>query len=216
MVYIFYTKFSEKIRDDLLLTYKSWLPPQLVKKNSSFRFWEDQHRNLLGLLLLIKGLKKFGYSKEVLHKLVYDNYLRPSLKNIPLDFNISHSGDYVACAISKTNRVGIDVEIIQNIDFTGFKSVMSSCEWEIIKNSTTATHTFFEFWTIKESVIKADGRGMSLPLLDIEIFDEHVLCKNDKWYIYKLDFVENACAALATCSDTQIEVEFFNFYKIES
>jgi 4'-phosphopantetheinyl transferase len=35
--------------------------------------------------------------------------------------------------------------------------------------SKNPTHTFFEYWTIKEAVMKADGRGMRIPLHSIKL-----------------------------------------------
>ena len=42
----------------------------------------------------------------------------PGLPNV--DFNLSHSGDLVVCAMSTGSRVGIDVEAVRDVELSGF------------------------------------------------------------------------------------------------
>lgn len=83
-------------------------------------------------------------------------------------FNVSHSADWVAIAITNTCRVGIDIELIRPIpDYeeiahayfspAELRSLLSVPEGE----RETA---FFRCWTRKEALVKAHGIGLSADL----------------------------------------------------
>ena len=87
---------------------------------------------------------------------------------IQFGFNVSHSGDYGLIAISESPTLGVDVEFRRhhpNLDLL-VSTVLSPAEKAQIasvddlgeKNSL-----FFDFWTVKEAVLKAVGVGMSGP-----------------------------------------------------
>ena len=76
----------------------------------------------LGRGLLSYGLRKI-YNIDVDFKsLVFNKNGRPKLPNLSnnLDFNISHSGQFVVCAISNSIPVGIDIEKIKEIEIESF------------------------------------------------------------------------------------------------
>ena len=77
-------------------------------------------------------------------------------------FNISHSGRYVACAVSGY-EIGVDIEQIgANSDLA--PSVMTPGELELFSSYSGDREVLFtRFWTAKESVMKAVGLGMELP-----------------------------------------------------
>ena len=47
---------------------------------------------------------------------------------------------------------------------------------------------FFEYWTKKESVMKADGRGVSIPLPDIVIDGEIAMLDENLWFLKEVRF----------------------------
>ena len=83
-------------------------------------------------------------------------------------FNISHTNGMVACALTKKNNVGVDLEwpsrpnIINEIA----KKKFSNEEYNYFKASppTEQRKVFFSLWTLKESYLKATGKGLSIPL----------------------------------------------------
>jgi len=98
----------------------------------------------------------------------------PASDGNSLHFNVAHSHGSILIALSGRGPVGVDLERIDpNLD------VM-----EIAGNSFTPGETqqlagisdpdqrqraFFRCWTRKEAVVKADGRGLSLPLTSFEV-----------------------------------------------
>jgi len=117
--------------------------------------------------------------------LSFSNFGRPSIGN-GMDFNISHSGDIVTCAISPTESVGIDIEEIRAIAYEDFTTCFSSSEWHMIKESG-GLHTFYSFWTMKEAALKANGKGLSIPMSDVRIIDSTtVSVQSEMWRITSL------------------------------
>lgn len=79
-----------------------------------------------------------------------------------VSFNVSHSGEYVAIAVSFDSEinVGIDIEFIQD-DFPILEAkslVFSESEQALISSSVIE---FFRLWTKKEALIKAIGYGFN-------------------------------------------------------
>jgi len=209
-VNILFTSFTEQFALPIWNLYLGLLPIDLQKKNSRFLRWQDRHSHLIGMLLLKKGLKEIGYEKS-LTELKYNQYGRPYL-NKKIDFNISHSGNYVICAIANDLRLGIDIEKVDKIDYTDFKNMMRHSEWKDIVNSIYPSFTFFQYWTIKESVIKADGRGLSIPLKDIYIKNEKAYLDGETWFLKKLQLDKDYSCCLATNnSEIDIHIHEINF-----
>jgi 4'-phosphopantetheinyl transferase len=118
-------------------------------------------RSLLGELLEIAaGDLTFAYGESG----------KPSLSAVPraIEFNMSHSGDMVAYAFTKTEPVGVDIEHRRDLkDLEGIaKRFFAPAEYEEMISLDTAARpqAFFNGWTRKEAYIKALGRGLSLPL----------------------------------------------------
>lgn len=86
-------------------------------------------------------------------------------------FNISHAGQWVVCAVS-TCVVGVDVERIKPTDLAIAKRFFASQEYQFLVSLPSHLHSryFYAYWTLKESFIKALGKGLSCPL------DHFVIC----------------------------------------
>ncbi len=94
--------------------------------------------------------------------------LRP-LRGVRLpQFNVSHSGGMVLIALSRTGSVGVDVEYmdptVETIDVA--RAAFHPDDLRRIESAGTAHETllaFYDCWTRREAVAKADGRGLTLP-----------------------------------------------------
>jgi 4'-phosphopantetheinyl transferase len=197
MLIIYYSKLSGELPDARYEEYLSGLPLSLQQKNRKYRNWQDKLLNLFGKLLLIEALRQFNIDSNCLNALYYNSYGRPYVSDT-IDFNISHSGEYVICAAAKNIRLGLDVEIIKPVDFPDFENTMTVHEWNDIKASGNQLKAFFRHWVIKESVIKADSRGLSIPLQNIVINPDSAECLGKRWHWRELMFDDAYCACLAT------------------
>jgi len=88
-------------------------------------------------------------------------------RNLNLDISISHSGNYVVVGICDSGKIGVDIELLKDIDFGALKNCLSVRD-EIYINSgkglTQRFENFYEIWTRKEAYVKALGIGLQKPL----------------------------------------------------
>lgn len=136
-----------------------------------------------------------------------------------LDFNVSHSGDWVLIAIGKVN-VGVDIEQIKP-DFP-FEDLLPStlspeeCTW--LDGRTDARSRFYQLWTRKEALVKATGIGMSdnfpkVPSLDgIHDVPGDFIGATATWAVAGFMTDENYPASLAYNSETRS----INFYSLDT
>ena len=181
-VEVFYTHFDVHFPMEKWEDYVGRIPYSSQQKIKKFRRWQDQHASLLSSLLLQYALIKIGYSIDCLEQIKYDEYGRPSV-GPEVDFNLSHSGKYVVCALMRGGQGGIDIEQIKPIHITDFKNFMTLEERSTITLSQEPYRRFYEYWTIKESVMKADGRGLYIPLQDIFIHGGYAQLYDKTWFL---------------------------------
>lgn len=136
-----------------------------------FRKRVDAIRSLVGDLIIRFILcKHHGLcNNEILYH--YKEFGKPYLPHHPhLHFNISHSGDWVAGVVADS-PVGIDIEKIADLKTDIFPAVLTKEENKKLHdlNYAEMKTCFFELWTLKESYIKATGRGLSEGLNTLEV-----------------------------------------------
>jgi 4'-phosphopantetheinyl transferase len=100
-------------------------------------------------------------------------YLAAGSNDIPVQFNISHSGEVVLIAFTVGRAVGIDVERMRTdleVDRIA-TSVFSPYERLALQSfpAHLRFHAFFDCWTRKEAYVKAIGNGLSLPLAQFDV-----------------------------------------------
>lgn len=117
--------------------------------------------------------KKIGEGKPVL--------MNPTVR---LDFNLSHSHDYFAIALSEKGQVGVDIEKVRPpLHLSKIaERFFSAAETQLIqdeKDATKQTEIFAKFWSGKEALIKAVGGGVFKNV-------HEVLIDETNWKIKKL------------------------------
>ena len=201
MIKIYFSSYSNKLSSSDFSGYLNLLPPELEQRIMRYKRWEDRHASLYGKLLLMKALEKSGFDPDLLH-LKYTNYGRPYLENVP-DFNISHSGLFAVCALSLQGKIGIDIEEIKPAVIYDFEEEFSKEEWNIITTSDDKYFWFYYYWTAKEAVIKAEGKGLNIPLKGIAIKNSKTKIEHTVWHIKRIDFDNNYLLQIA--SDEMIQ-----------
>ncbi len=142
-----------------------------------FRFARDRERFIAarGLLREIVALYLNTAARQL--SFDYSAHGKPFLagkEHSTLRFNVSHSFDAMLLAIARMREVGVDVEGVRNKGFATeeiYDTVLSEPEKQALARlgSEDKRTTFLRFWTLKEAYIKADGRGVSLPLKRIDV-----------------------------------------------
>ena len=86
---------------------------------------------------------------------------KPHVVGLPIHFNVSHSGDFVACAVDNS-PVGIDIEQIRSIRPALVKKVCTEAERAYVEDQEgDMLVRFFEVWTSKEAWFKYIGTGIT-------------------------------------------------------
>jgi 4'-phosphopantetheinyl transferase len=196
---------------DRRLTLGEWekkfccLPEQTKTRIMRYKRWQDRQAKMFGYLLLAEGLRNFGYNLKA--DIQKDRFGKPYVTS-GIDFNISDSEGCVVCAVTSHGRIGIDIEKIKPIDFADFEKCMSPDQWKQIEDSKNKYTSFYDFWTIKESTLKADGRGLSYPLDKIEILSNKVILDGKLWFMTKLDIRSDfSCHLAYDKQENQLEIK---------
>ena len=165
---------ENKIADiDILI---NCLSEEKQKRIRKFLKYEDVIRSLAGDIFIRSIiLSKFSSISNNDIKFLTNEYGKPFVMKMEfINFNISHSGKWVVCAIDN-NIVGVDVEEIANINLDMTKNIFKESEYNKLDNmGKEKLQYFYELWTLKESYVKAVGKGLSIAFNSFEIRDNEV------------------------------------------
>lgn len=187
---------------------KKYLTPSELARSQRYR--QDDDRNKF---IICRSILKYTIAKETGMGLSQINFKetvdrKPYLPDNQLYFNIAHSGNYALIAIG-VQDLGVDVELVNNSFYFDdiVPTVFNSTEIDQINTSDNKSYTFFQFWTRKEAVVKAIGKGIDDNLCKISVTDgnhllpSHLLNNYKKIKVYSFDVADDYIGALAISQD---------------
>ncbi|WP_180287182.1 4'-phosphopantetheinyl transferase superfamily protein [Paenibacillus sp. LK1] len=129
----------------------------------------DAYRSVLGEVLTRVTLSKLTSLRPGELSFTRNKYGKPSLSlsnDADVQFNVSHSGNWIALISGGDADLGVDVEKISPIDMKIAERFFSITESGFLaaEPAEMQLETFYRLWTLKESYIKAVGMGLSMPL----------------------------------------------------
>lgn len=128
---------------------------QKVPVSNNVTHWHKRLQHLAGRYLLQELFPDFPY-----HLIKIADTNKPFLPNEEYHFSISHCGDYAAVIVSKTNRVGIDIELVSNKVERIKSKFLNEEELESFGlQSKISSNLLTLLWSCKESVFKWYGDG---------------------------------------------------------
>ena len=136
-------------------------------------------KNISSEDFLKKILKKVLKKYHIEYDIFYNENRKPYIKNNPIFFNISHSGEYIVCVVSD-KEIGVDIQKITIKD----KVVDRICTTNELKYPITPEY-FTILWVKKESYVKKLGIGLSYGLqnVDTTTIDTYDLYRIDDYFI---------------------------------
>jgi len=171
-IHVWFT-FIDEVRDSQLIDeYKKMMPADDLSRMEKYYHQRHRIRFLTGRALVRTVLSTYtGIDPE---RLIFSRtalgrpYLQNDNVNDRLQFSISYSEGIVAFALVSDGDIGIDVE---------YETADINCR-EIAEHHFSAVEfqqlsrlpedqlktRFFQYWTLKESYIKARGYGMTIAL----------------------------------------------------
>jgi 4'-phosphopantetheinyl transferase len=164
------------------------LPSEEVERIGRYRNEADRRARFAAHGLLRHCLGQLLACPPETIQLVRDENGRPFLqKDQKVDFNISHSGNWIAVGICSAGRIGVDVqEYVEPFDWreTG-KSFLRPAEMNTIASLPLPEQSrlALRFWCLKEALLKATGEG-----LVVEPNQLILKCDEDGWRLTRQGF----------------------------
>ena len=147
------------------------LSEQRKERVLAYAMPKDRRNSALGYLLLCYGLRR-EYGITELPTFVYEKKGKPRLAEDPeIHFSISHCTGCVACALSES-EVGLDVQDIRPVSDAVIRRVCNPLEQSRIWDSEQRETMFASFWSVKESIAKLLGCGISTDFKHLTLPEE--------------------------------------------
>lgn len=183
------------------------IPKDLQRKVLEEDGWENQYGSLARKLMLWHGMGELGYDmSQLFSQLDFTASGKPFVENAA-HFSLANDGAVAVCAVSDTSILGIDLERLKPINLTDYREKMTFLEWREIYSHVIPLRRFYEFWTIKESVIKADGEFETSELKEIYIQPDVAFCNGKYWYINPVEIEYYGYLSFMVCSIPHAEID---------
>lgn len=146
------------------------------RKAAEYRRAEDRLRSVCAGALLYHAvcclLHDEGTEEKPDLTLKYGASGKPCLAGYPgFHFNLSHSGNYVACAAGRT-PVGVDIQEYKEISPALARRFLNSRELEYLRSAEETGRRrvlLNRFWAAKESCLKLTGEGITRDMRGITV-----------------------------------------------
>jgi 4'-phosphopantetheinyl transferase len=166
---------------------------KLARKANAFKLSRTRLRQILGGYLAVAPAEvAFSYSE----------YGKPYLSGNPLHFNLSHSGEWGLCAVTRIGVIGVDLETVDPaLDFAALaRRFLSAAEnrWLFALPRSRQRRAFFRLWTRKEAWLKGQGGGFSES--ELGLVPEHIAATAAMaggWWLMNLPIKRGVVGALA-------------------
>ncbi|WP_057831034.1 4'-phosphopantetheinyl transferase family protein [Colwellia sp. TT2012] len=172
-IHLWMTKPEELLgNDELLTTYATLLTSKETAKQQRYKFVKDRHDALITRAFIRDLLSYYADIAPQDWQFEKGEKDKPEIVNcpLPLRFNISHTKNLIICAITLEDDIGCDVENTgrSNDVLAIAERYFSPKESQELFALPLAQqrNRFFDYWTLKESYIKAWGLGLAIPLKD--------------------------------------------------
>lgn len=148
----------------------------------AFHFEPDRNLYTEAHLLLRFALSQYCEEGPSRLKFKRGDFGRPEIDCLPcgprLRFSLSHTKSLATCAVVIDDDIGVDAENNVGRLFPEIGESFAPSEQEDLKALPLQAQTarFLEYWTLKESYLKARGLGLQIPL-DSFWFAK----KDDRW-----------------------------------
>lgn len=146
-----------------------FVPEEKKERILRQRVKQNTDNILVGTVLAKYMLLKYFQIPFSKQHLSYGHYGKPYLRDYPSAyFNISHSGQFVVCAVYD-RPIGVDIQKIVSYRQDVAKRVFSPEELSQIESSPDRSAEFTRLWTQKEAYLKMLGIGFSGSLYKVAL-----------------------------------------------
>lgn len=179
------------VRDEALTPFLALLSPDELARHGRFLRRERQRQFLLGRMLLRVAIHDLTGVPASAIRMIERPGAGPQLQ-LPGEtqapyFSLSHSREWIGCAISADTALGFDIEAVDPdrdviaLSETAFFPAEHS--WLLGRTDGERTAAFYQLWTLKEALFKLlSNRGeatTTIPLVDEK---GELLSNADGWF----------------------------------
>ena len=203
-----------------LIQFQTLLEAEEMKKMQRYQQEKDRKTRIISRAVLRILLGRYLSVNPTDIRFNSTQNQKPVLQNLNpqnLNFNVSHSGDWILIALA-LNPIGIDLEQIdtsftdQNLlDFS-----FSSSEKNYIQAAVSPSKNLYKLWTRKEALLKATGKGLIDDLIQIPSLDGihqspcSLIGSKESWQITSFNIDENHVGSTAFMPVKTV-LHFLNF-----
>lgn len=177
-------------------TYARWyaaMDETRRRRVDGFRFEKDKRLSVAADALARQAVAEHcGVAPEHIC-FAADELGKPYAVGLEVYFNVSHSGEYVLCAVDAA-PVGVDIQQIRPVSSHMMAKVCTPEELSFVwgtvppRAGTVADpdvlRRFFTVWTDKEAWLKYRGTGIRLPLSSVQVPQGHCIHRDMGEYVY--------------------------------
>lgn len=169
---------ADEIDGEQAIDYRQLLSADERQRGQRFHFEKDRLRFLITRALVRSVLSRYEAVDPRDWVFTANAYGRPEIDALrtgatDLCFNVSHTAGLIVLGVTRGRTFGVDVENIcaRTNPIDAAKLVFSATELAALARlpAEQQLDRFFEYWTFKESYIKARGMGVSIPLTKFSI-----------------------------------------------
>lgn len=172
-IHLWLAYYDEIAEEGLHAAYRELMSREEREQEPRFFFARDRRRYLVTRALVRTVLSRYADVDPAAWVFDTNAYGRPeavnaAAKDLGLTFNISHTHSLIVLGVTRSRALGVDVENFRAREVSIDLAHHYFAPREVAALNTVPEHEqqyrFFEYWTFKESYIKARGMGLSLPL----------------------------------------------------
>ena len=192
--------------------FMALLPKLTERRREKMRAYahrNDALRSMAAELLLFHALTEIGIDPRSVSVCETEDG-KPYLEGVQdFHFNLSHSGNLTACAVSSL-PVGCDVQEITDVKLDIARRFTPEEYGKITAlKGDMARDLLFRFWTAKESYIKAVGTGFKTPLnaFSVDLESGEVRGSRGSYRLREFDAGDNYKCTVCTSAPDLYEAE---------
>jgi len=173
-VHLYFTRPDQVCGRPLTGRFRALLSDDELARMHRFPLARKRRQYLVARALLRTSLSRYCAVDPADWRFAENAYGKPEISHPaaapPIHFNLSHADGLTVCAIMRDHSVGVDVEDCRRITRAGlldlgghYFSPREAAALGTVPEEQRASR-FFDYWTLKESYIKARGAGFAIPL----------------------------------------------------
>jgi 4'-phosphopantetheinyl transferase len=171
-IHVWYCSFDPHSDPDAKARYVGLLTAEEQARGERFKFARHRRQHLVTRALVRTTLSRYAEVSPASWRFGTGERGKPYVITPPVEplfFNLSNTEGLVICAVSRSyEELGVDVEAcdrsVHALQLA--ESSFAALEAAAVREADVAMRmeTFFAYWTLKESYIKARGLGLAIPL----------------------------------------------------